>query len=349
MTVAVYTPYCTATLNGTQIDTSLVTGARVETSFADPVSKGYVKCRANPGFAQGDSVTITLGGGTNNLTRFHGTVLQGDWLNSGPTFELVCRGPLYAVQKYRNNRPKGITLLDMTGGPATDQAIARAVLNIVGVSYSSGNIGGTGITRGASAAVAYTWRQGESALEYLQRLTKASLGYKIVESPEDNNNIYRVQVLSQPGGSAEFTLTEGVDIFEGGHTQKETFDTYEAWQVTGFDYGDGLGPVTFTDPSTISDGTVPYAYSSEMIESDVNGDPRGGITAETVLGYVRGESDHTLVKLSGLSTPRDDLFGPGQIHHINSDMLGLDQNLVCIAVTSEVDDQWFTQTLEYVG
>jgi hypothetical protein len=219
----------------------------------------------------------------------------------------------------------------------------------VGVSYSGGNIGGTGIVRGGSAAVAYTWRQGETALDYLQRLSKASLGYKIVESPEDNNNIYRVQVLSQPGGGAEFTLTEGVDIFEGGHTQQTSFESYNAWQVTGFDYGDGLGPVSFSDPSTIPNGTVPYAYSSEMIERDTDADPRSGISAQTVLGYVRGETDHTIVKLSGLSTPRDDLFGPGQIHHIVSDMLGLDDNLVCVAVTSEVDDEWFTQTMEYVG
>lgn len=349
MTVQVYTPYCTATIGGDAIDTDLLRGARVETSFADPVSRGYVKCLENPGFSQGDTVTITMGGGDNNITRFHGTILQGDWLNSGPTFELVCRGPLLAAQKYRNNRPNGFLLQELTGGPATDEDIARAVLDICGVSYSGGNIGGTGIIRGGSAPVAYTWRQGETGLDYLSRLSKASLGYKIVESPEDNNNVYRVQVLSQPGGGAEFTLTEGVDIFEGGHTQKSSFESFSAWQVTGFDYGDGLGPVSFSDPSTIPNGTVPYAYSSEMIERDTDADPRSGISAQTVLGYVRGETDHTIVKLSGISTPRDDLFGPGQIHHIVSDMLGLDENLVCIAVTSEVDDQWFTQTLEYVG
>ncbi len=349
MTVQVYTPYCTATINGSAINTSLLRGARVETSFADPVSRGYIKCLENPGFSQGDVVTITLGGGDNNITRFHGTILQGDWLNTGPTFELVCRGPLIAAQKYRNNRPNGFLLQDLTGGPATDEAIARAVLDICGVPYTSGHIGGTGIVRGGSAPVAYTWRQGETGLDYLQRLSKASLGYKMVESPEDNQNVYRVQVLSQPGGGADFTLTEGVDIFEGGHTQKSTFETYGAWQVTGFDYGDGLGPVSFSDPDPIPEGTVPYAYSSEMIERDTNADTRSGISAETVQGYVRGETDHTIVKLDGIVTPRDDLFGPGQVHHIVSDMLGLDDDLVCIAVTAEVDEDWFTQTMAYVG
>jgi hypothetical protein len=349
MTVAVYRPYCTATIGGQQIDPAIVRGARVETGFADPVSKGYVRLISDPGFSQGEEVTITMGGGQNNITRFRGTILQGDWLNSGPTFELVCRGPLWAVQKYRNNRPLGFTLLDMTGGPATDEDIARAVLDIVGVAYNAGQIGGTGIPRGASAAVAYTWKRGESALDYLQRLTKASLGYKMVESPEDENNIHRVQVLSQPGGGSEYSFTQGVDIFEGGHTQKSTFEAYDAWQVTGFDYGDGLGPVSYSDPTEIGNGAIAYAYSSEMIESIDEDDPRDGMNAALVAGYIRGETDHTIVRLSGLQTPRDDLFGPGQVHHITAPWLGLDDDLNCIGVTCEVDENWFGQTLEYVG
>lgn len=349
MTATVWRPYCTATLNGNQIDTMLVKGARVETSFADPVSKGYVKCIGNPGASQGDGITITLGGGQHNVTRFpQGTVLQADYLNTGPNAEIVARGPLYAVQRYRNNFPNGLTLTDLTGGPATDQAIARAVLDVVGVSYSSGNIGGTGIVRGNSAMVAYTWHKGEGALEYLQRLSKASLGYKMVETI--GGSIFRTQVLGTPSGSADFELTEGVDIFEGAHTQIETFDTYTAWSVTGFDYGDGLGAVSFSNPSTIANGDIPYAYSSEMIESATNADPRGGISAETVLGYIQGESDHAITKVSGLVTPRDDLFGPGQIHQITSPMLNLSaKKLWVLSVTAESDENWFTQTLEYIG
>ncbi len=349
MTSTVWTPYATATLNGTAIDTQLLKGARVETSFNDPVSKGYIKGIADMGASNGDAVTITLGGGQNNVTRFPaGTVLQSDFLNSGPNAEIVARGPLYAVQRYRNNFPKGLTLTDLTGGPATDEAIAQAVLDVVGVAYTSGNIGGTGIVRGNSALVAYTWRKGESALEYLQRLSKASLGYKIIETI--GGDIFRTQILGTPSGTADFTLTEGVDIFEGAHTTIETFDTYTAWSVTGFDYGDGLGAVSFSNPTTIGDGDVPYAYSSEMIESDTNADPRGGISAETVLAYIQGESDHAVTKVSGLVTPRDDLFGPGQIHQITAPMLNLNaKKLWVISVTAEADDQWFTQTLEYLG
>lgn len=351
MTVTTWRPYATATLNGSQVDTMLLKGARVETSFADPVSKGYVKCIGDPGAGQGDDITITLGGGSSggNRTRFPaGKVLQVDFLNTGPNVEVVARGPLYAVQRYRNNFANGLTLTDLTGGPATDQAIARAVLDVVGVSYSSGNIGGTGIVRGRSAMVAYTWRKGEGALEYLQRLSKASLGYKMVETI--GGDIFRTQVLGTPSGSADFTFTEGIDIFEGAHTQIETFDTWTAWSVGGFDYGDGLGAVSFSNPSTIGNGDIPYAYSSEMIESNTNSDPRGGISAETVLGYIQGESNHAITKVSGLVTPRDDLFGPGQIHQITSARLGLNaKKLWVLSVTAETDENWFTQTMEYVG
>jgi hypothetical protein len=348
MTVALYTPYCTATISGVAVDTAKLVGARVESSFVDPVSKGYLRCISDPGFAQGDEVTIALGSGQHNQTRFRGSVVAGDWSNSGPTFDLTCYGPMWLVQKYRNNRPNGITLADLTGGPAADEDIARAVLDIVGVSYDPGHIGGTGIVRGESAAVGYTWRQGETALDYLQRLTKASLGYKMVESTDFN--IHRVQILGEPSGSLEHTLTEGVHIFEGGRTRKSTIETYSAWQVTGFNYGDGLGAVTFTYPDPIPDGTVPLAFSSEMIERDTDADPRPGISAETVLGFIRSETDHTLIRLSGISTPRDELFGPGQRHHISaSGMLGVDQDVMCVGVTVEADDKWFVQTLEYVG
>jgi hypothetical protein len=353
MTVQVFKPYLATTLNGVAIDTQLVRGARVEASFADPVSKGYIRCIGDPGgWSQGDPVTIAMGAGTNNTLRFvNGTILEGDWLNSGPSFELVCRGPLYAAQKFRNNRPKGRTLTDLTGGPATDEAIARAVLDIAGVSYSSGNIGGTGIVRGASAPDGYTWRQGESALEYLTRLSKASIGYKLVESVGGvpGQNVFRTQVLGTPD-SSDFTLTEGTDLFEGAHVQKETFDTYSAWEVTGFDYGDGLHAVYNRSPDPIPDGVSPYAFSSEMIERGPDSDSRSGISAETVLNYLRSESSGAITKISGIVTPRDDLIGPGQVCFLNApDTLGVSGNFWVLSVVVEVDDQWFTQTLELVG
>jgi hypothetical protein len=344
MSTVVYVPYAACTIGGNFVQCS---GGRVESSFSDPVSKGYAKFYTDPGgWSQGDTVVIALGAGANNVECFGGIIMEGDWLNSGPNFELVCRGPLIAAQKFRNNRPKGRTLWDLTGGPATDEAIAQAVLDIAGVT-NIGSIGGTGIIRGATAPDGYTWRQGESALEYQSRLSKSSTGYKLAESTD--GQVYRAQVLTGGQGAPDITLTEGVDIFDGGHTQIETFDTFDAWEVTGFDYGDGLGPLVFRQPDPIPDGSTPYAHTSEQIERDSESDPRSGISCEAVLNYLRGESSDPIKKISGLQTPRDDLLGPGSVVEVNSDMLGVHGSFWVVSVTREVTPDWFIQTLELVG
>ena len=38
------------------------------------------------------------------------------------------------------------------------------------------------------------------------------------------------------------------------------------WEVTGFDYGDGNGPVRFANPDPVPNGVENYAFSSELIE-----------------------------------------------------------------------------------
>ncbi len=344
MTTTVYVPFAGCTINGNFVQCS---GGRAECSFSDPVSKGYAKFYTDPGgWSHGDEVVLNLGAGINNVECFRGFIMEGDYLNSGPNFELVCRGPLIAAQKFRNNKPKGRTLTDMTGGPAADEAIASAVLSIVGVA-NVGQIGGTGIVRGATAPDGYTWRKGESALEYLSRLSKASIGYKIAESTD--GQVYRAQILTGNQGGVDMALTEGVDIFDGGHTQIETFDTYNAWEVTGFDYGDGLGPVTSRSPDPIPDGSTPFAHSSEMIERNTDADPRSGISCETVLNYLRGESQNAITKIQGLQTPRDDLVGPGSVVSVDSDMLGVHGSFWVISVVRETTPDWFMQTLELAG
>jgi hypothetical protein len=337
-----YVPFVDASVGGGQI-----AGARVETSFSDPVSKGYVKFYADPGgWSVGDDISISIGAGSHNVQCFQGTIMEGDYLNSGPTFEIVARGPLIAAQKFRNNQPKGYTITDLCGGPATDNAIVAAVLDIAGVG-NIGSIGGTGIVRGASAPPAYTWNKGESALEYLQRLSKACIGYKIIESTD--TRVYWTQVLTGGASGADMALTEGVDIFEGAHTQIEIFDRYTAWDVTGFDYGDGLGPVYNREPDPIPNGSTAYAFSSTMIERTTDSDPRLGISCETVKNYLKGETSSPITKVSGLQTPRDDLVGPGSVVSVDSDLLGVHGDFWVISCTREVTQDWFIQTLELAG
>lgn len=347
VTSTIYTPYVAATLNGTPIPG--VRKARVVSSFSDPVRKLYVSAYPAITWAEGDTLAVTMGSGTNNVLSGTGQIYESDHLNSGPTFELVGRGPLFKAQRYRNNQIGGLTLTDLTGGPATDEVIVKAVLDIAGVSYNPANIGGTGLQRGALAPAAYTWKQGETALDYLNRITKASLGWRLVETI--GGDVVRVQVFGRPSSTAQFSLEQGVDIFSGGHTQFDAFGHYSAVTVTGYDYGNGNGAVTYSWPIPIPAGTDAYAYSSEMIERGYESDSGGGVSAATVaLSFVLPEVDRVAIRVSGIKTPRDDLFEPGQTHQINADWLGLDHELLwCMAVTRECDDKWFTQTTEYIG
>lgn len=346
MTTTVWTPYVSAMLDGSAV--SGIVKARVVSTISDPVTKAYITIYPAPSWTQGLSLSISMGGGTHNIARFTGTIYEGDYLNSGASFELVARGPLFKAQKYRNNNANGLTLDDLTGGPATDEVIARAVLTVAGVSFTSGNIGGTGITRGTLAPSAYTWRQGETALAYLQRLTQASLGYRMIETI--GGDVFRVQVFGRPQGTSSFTLTEGVDIFDGGHTQRQTFDTYTAVTVIGFDYGDGNGAITFSDPDPTPPGVDPFPFSSNMIERTLDADAGTGVSCEAVAANVLAEVNRELIRVNSVSTPRDDLFGPGQTHTVNSPLLGLtNEPLWLSGVTVEVNGQWFTQTLDYAG
>src|SRR3954468_20080864 len=346
-TSTVFTPTVSATLNGTALVG--VRKARVTSSFSDPVTKIYVSVYPAITWAEGDTITVTMGSGTHNALSGTGQVYEADYLNTGPSFELVAGGPLFKAQKYTNNVANGLTLDDLTSGPATDEDIAKAVLTVAGVTYTPANIGGTGILRGTLAPSAYTWKENETALDYLNRLTKASLGYRMVETV--GGAVTRVQVRGRPRSTASYTLTQGVDIFSGGHTQFDAFGRFTAVTVTGFDFGDGEGAVSFSYPTPVPAGIAPYVYSSDMIERAIGLDIGEGMSASNMaMNFVQPEVNRVATRVSGIKTPRDDVFEPGQTHLINASWLGLtNQYLWCMGVTRECDDKWFVQTMDYIG
>lgn len=346
-TATVFTPYVAATLNGVAIEG--VRRARVVSSFSDPVTKIYVTCYPRVDWVEGDLLTVSMGSGTNNVLSGTGTIYESSSPNTGSTYELVARGPLFKAARYTNNVANGLTLATLTGGAATDQAIARAVLTKAGVVYDYIDIGGTGITRGSLASDAYTWKQGETALSYLTRLSRASLGYRMIETI--GGDVKRVQVFGRPQLTPQFYLTEGVDIFGGAHMQRDAFSKYTVITVTGFDYGGGDGPVDFSNEDPIPAGVEPFMYSSEMIERALDADTGSGISAENVLtNFIEPEVNRVSIRVSGLKTPRDDLFAPGQTHEVHSPRMDLDhERLWLYSVTRECDERWFTQTLDYVG
>lgn len=335
----IYIPNLQVTIGGEPVQ---ALSARAEANFADPVSKGYVQFPTEPSWNHGDELSIEMGNGYNQVERFRGTLLQGDYLNNPQTVSLTARGPLHRVLKYRNPNPKGTNLIELTGGPATDEQIVQAVLNTAGIPYVF--IAGTGIVRGAVAPDGFKWKYGESAMEYINRLDQASLGYRLIESLD--GGIYRTQVIGRPrGGDSDYLFTEGIDIYEGGQGQRSTYERYEAVTVSGFDYGDGLGPVSYTNGSANS----VFAFSSPMFESIDDSDSRGGLSCAAQADYLYQEVNREVVRLSGMSTPRDDLIGPGQTHVINSLLLGVQESLWVMGVSCEITINEFVQTMEYIG
>lgn len=344
-TATVFTPYVAATLNGVPIEG--VRRARVVSSFSDPVTKIYITCYPRVSWVEGDVVTVTMGSGTNNVLSGTGTIYESNSPNTSSAYDLVARGPLFKAARYTNNLTNGLTLTDLTGGPATDEDIARAVLTKAGVTYNYIDIGGTGILRGSLAPSAYTWKQGETALSYLVRLSRASLGYRMVETI--GGAVKRVQVFGRPQATPQYYLTEGVDILGGAHTQRDLFSKYTVITVTGFDYGGG--PVSVSNVEPIPAGVEPFMYSSNMIERALDTDPGNGISAENVLeNFIEPEVDRISIRVSGVKTPRDTLFGPGQTHEVHSPRMDLNQERLWLySVTRECDERWFTQTMDYVG
>jgi hypothetical protein len=321
----------------------------VVSSFTDPVTKIYVKIYPRIAWAEGDVLAVTMGAGTNNILSGTGFIYTADSANSGASYELQARGPLFKAQRYVNNRTNGITLSELVGGPATDEDIAEAVLTLAGVTFNPVDIGGTGIIRGSLAPDAYTWREGESALGYLVRLSRASLGYRMIESI--GGAVKRVQVYGRPQGTAQYSLNEGVDIFAGATTQYDTLGKYTAITVSGFDFGDANGAVKFSIPDPAPAGVEPFVYSSEMIERALDADPGGGVSAQTVAeDFVEPEVNRVSISVRGVRTPRDNLFGPGQTHQINSTLLDLSNAKLWLhTVVRECDERWFSQTNDYVG
>ena len=343
----VYTPYVAATLNGQPLEG--VRNARVVSTFTDPVTKMYVSVYPRFAWSEGDEIAVTTGAGYNNVLCGTCQLYTAKSSIDGPEFLLTAYGRLFKAQQYVNNVAGGITLDELTGGPATDEDIAMAVLDVAEVAYDPGDIGGTGIVRGELAADAYTWRQGESALAYLLRLTKASLGYRMIE--QIDGSVARVQVFGRPTDTPDFEFTEGVDIFPGATTEYDTLAKYTVIEVNGYNYGDGEGPVTYRLPDLAPPGVKAYVYASEMIERGSELDAGGGISAQTVaVNFVEAEVNRVIVRVSGVKTPRDELFNPGQTHRVTSQRLDLNGALLWLySVTREVTRDWFTQTMDYTG
>lgn len=283
--------------------------------------------------------------------RFNGYVLPVDNTLFPIEGVLVCKGNLYRAQWVRNQAEGGTVLADPdTGTPDEDQV--QAVLTACGVSFTAGNIGGTGKALGSvysgDPADVFTpgpwaWAEGEPGLSAIERLDEISVPddasgrYRTFETL--GGAIFRIPLATAPDTTPDFSFTEGVDVLEAKIT-RDPAGAANRVTVTGsplpFDSVAGIvAAETFTAgsafapylPPGLPDGpdgwpAVTMSFASPLIEKSENADPGDVVSCEAVAQFLLAEYNCTLDVLE-FSTPRDDLLGPGQTIHLHSPRLGI--------------------------
>ncbi len=317
-----------------------VLSAQVTYGFDQVAGEARVVC-VTPTGSIGDSVTITMGA-THIAQRFRGTIVSIDTTLAPHSVTMLCKGPLYALEIYKNDvetldglspRP-GLSFADLTGSfTGTLRQTVTAVLDRLGVTYSLGHLQDPSHVYGVGGATdEMTWGTHETAAAYIHRFLEASAGYRLFDSAD--GQVYLTQISAVPSGTDISPFTVGVDIF--GNTQHTTtsLGRQAAVIVHGYDLL-GLGPAT---SGVVGSGQSAYQINNTLIESDA--------FATEIANFWLPQVSR-LQETVRLSTPRDDLIGPAQSHAI--DGLSAD-NLWVKSVTTEITSNGdFTQHMIYVS
>lgn len=300
-----------------------------------------------------DAIVITMGAG-NNVARFIGLFRGFSYSLYQRAVGLRCFGYLVRAHEYENiagtQEFGGLSLFDLTGTfTPTDEAVVRAVLTAAGVSYTSGNILGTGVTWGSRTGLdrryVYVWRAammpganvvaigyggvGQKALDYIAEWDKVSAVYVDATHAagfyrlyETVTGVYRSLIGGRPRNTVDFTFSEGVDIESNGIGTRD-YPVANAAYVTGADFPNivGANPVrnvngsTFvgqqSNPFQVYPGrTVTYEFSSPFIEWALEADGGAGMNCERVGNALLADLNRETVTAQ-FRTPRDDLIKPG--------------------------------------
>lgn len=359
--------------------------ARVSFGFDVRTSQATFVTATKPSCTYDDVVTITLGAGTNDLARFVGLVRDFQYSQTPPGVTTVCKGWLTRADEYENTEDPqlvaGLTISDLVGtDTATSTDIVKAVLDRSGTPYDASNIDGTSTIYG-DAFDPFIWRNGasdnplidlisggETAIAYIERYdaidavfdSGAGTGgrYSTFETLPDvlSNTVFRTLIGGRPWATEDFTFTEGVDILNG-QFERSISQTRNYFSVTGYDYGDGTGPVSFSlqDSNDFQPVTTKHTQrsSSPMIERGEDAEPGTGMSCETVANALSLEYNREIVK-GWIDTYRDDALGIGQVHMVRTvsglpGWLGVGEKLWVQSLDITIDDQGFTQRVAYIG
>jgi hypothetical protein len=309
-----------------------------------PTCSVFVTAKPGTGNEE-DDLVVTAGAG-NNVIRFTGVVRRFRSSVYPKGIEMVGSGTLAYAAEW--SPQEDMLFEDQFPSGAADEDIVQWVLDQVpNVSYTSGNIDGTGITLGVEAPEAFDWKKGVSAWQYIQELDRASL-YRTYQ--QRDGTIRRVQMIGHPhDGTEDFTLA-AVDVLDGSTGNRDTERTRNNVQVNGHDYGDGLGPVLGTSTATPITGTPDRweVFTSGLIEdgNDEDGSPlgMGGLDAQDIADAIIADVNKEFVEANVISW-RDNTHGPGLTCLLDMlDRLAIGENMWVQAYGWEVGDNgWQVQ------
>jgi hypothetical protein len=270
---------------------------------------------------------------------------------------------------------------DATGQPywrlgVTDETQVKAVLTKANVPFTPANIGGTGTVFGTqrwdfdlSHTGPFTWPDQEPGLTYTNRIDEVSLAqdaggnwgqYALVETLA--GDIFRVLVTSNPQlvGDADFTLVEHVDLLEGStsdHDVDHVANRIITEPADPLAFGSTINQYVLAAPSPYLPADVPngpdgypeilYSHpQNAMLEKRLTADPGEGMSAEKMAQYLLARLNTELVTAE-IVTHRDDLFGPGQTHMVDSPTrLGITQRMWLRSLSIQLTEEGvFTQRL----
>lgn len=356
--------YLSVTLNGTVLTN--VRSARVSLGFDQAISEASVVLAAEPAGSgtYDDDVSISMGAGPNNVLRFSGLFKQYDRTLWPRSVTLIARGRLSKAAEFKNTYTiaeaaalqssgiPGVTASELLGvATATDQTLVFAALQRVdGLDVDPANIGGTGTDLGGLPPDALAWGYDETALSFIQKIDSSSQGFRTFESI--GGTIYRAQIAGWPGasGTEDFTFTEGLDISDGRST-RTILEQRDTARVDGYDYGIGAGTITFSSTPTSNPKVIQFSTS---LAGHINSGAGIGFACEDIANYLLSEWDRELVRIT-LTTPRDDVIGPGQTHLVTTasgipDRFGTAEPMWVQHVEISVDEKGrFRQTITYLG
>lgn len=326
-----------------------VSSFRWSLGYDQTAGEATVVCPTTPGGGSFfDDVSIIVGG----TTRWSGVLYQFERNLYPRSVSLIAKGRMqlladFKLQEEFSREEKGLHLEELLGSPTgTDEQIVSAVLDYVGVSTNGGSINGTGTVLGSIAPEAFIWLATDSALSYIQKIDAISLGYRTFESAA--GAIYRTQITTVPSGGADYTFTEGEDIVQA-TSNRSVQDAYGAVRIGGYSVGDYADPRVWSATSGITSDRT-FSWNNEMIERRANSSPGSGVSCEAIADYWLNELDHEIIKVT-MTTPRDDVYGPGQIHRVDApDRLSIGGTFFVQRCDGELrSDGAFSQSLTYIG